>query len=1330
METIQNIFQAEIIQRLGWTLVHFVWQAAAIGLTLAIVLKLLHKSSANLRYIIASMALALIVLIPAVTIRMIDVSVEAVEPVKLKQAGFDLPKAEADAQAVIEMPQIESPSAQVAATPRISLRDKFIKTIEPTLPYVVVIWLVGVFGLSLWHLGGWTQLQRLRRQMVKQVTPTLKAKLQQLSNMLGIQKTIGLVESALVQVPTVVGHLKPVILLPASALTGLSSEQIEAILAHELAHIKRCDYLVNILQTVVEILGFYHPAVWWVSHKIRVERENCCDDIAVSLCSDRVCYAKALTTMEEIRAGQPALAVAASGGSLFDRILRLLGKNSTEKERVGWIPSVIAILLITALVIPTTLALTARKADKPAVQVKTPTVAKSPALITEDKTQIRVNCTVLEAYKDLKMDRETTVMAKNILSKKTGLGDFSSYSTTTELLKTVVDNSEAGGLEALMDLLVSRGYLNILANPSIEVFDGQRAKITARSDANKSVESDSVRVTSIDVTPEVLEDGDIRLKAKVTLSSTIPPKKKGAEPIVTTREIATNMRIGPGKSQIIGGITTKEKRGIVRKGTKDVEERTKEVLVILTPITITPEMNLNKKPAVQVKGKKLPEGLEIKEVFLPDVEKSPMALDLATGKLIEIQCKGEIDFDNPDFIQALKKLKKGNLIYENHGFVCLQGTNMIGTPHFENDIPFPWYEIPKYLPFATIVTTVEGHKYNLNVLEATGKGCLLVYSPISIDAEVRPEILIAQLRVEKLQKRVESANKLSELGKAILIFASDHDEKYPDSLEEAKSYLRNEQDFQWFIENVEYPGKGKRVTISPQAVIAYDKTLLEQEDSHGTNVLYNDAHVAFEKIERLEKLGIKSQREPAVHEGEVNEAQRRIDAVKWSEGKEFTQSIAMGIRAWRAKNNPDGSWDSNQITFADLGFIPGDLTGTYFDESNFSWVITCNKDTGELLYTIRTTAGKGITAPDAMSLDESGNWREETSQPSERPDVQIDAEMENRFGLMKSKAPEISITVFPIIMSEKPYKNVAEVVALMLERADVNNIDVPDETFSPAKDSDIRQICKSFEAFVREKSIDTDYALFGEYVGTPQSGVKEVRCIVVDKAGNRVWVDRQTPGDDDFKRIKPNNPMLCSHLLVERLRMDLGLPEQSGRNSATGKWAKHWRKDSGIPPASERAEMANRLESMRENFRDSKLVIFPTLVNGKPSEESADRLRKMLSDRKLCLAGKVSDEVLFEIEPTSNEQKMLWDLARKFRKYIRDNEFEADYMLYGDYLLNAATGVGSVHFVICDGNGEWVIVDFQNEYQSDFKSISPKTSSDCDRLIVKRLRSYLDGTIP
>ena len=359
MTVLEDILSQEIIQKLGWTLLHFIWQAAAVAFILTILLRLLRKSTANLRYIIACLALLMIVLLPVITIRLVPVSVirstafQAVNTGRMPVPPSAVEMSEPET-IVIEKP---AQSEIVTPAPSIPFKQRAIETLEPALPYIVSGWLIGVFALSIWHLGGWAQLQRLKRRMVKQVDNTLRSKLKVLAQRLRVKQTVQLMESALVQIPTVVGWLRPVILLPASALTGLSSEQLEAILAHELAHIRRHDYLVNILQTVVDILGFYHPAVWWVSHKIRAERENCCDDLAVSISGDRVCYAGALTSMEEIRS-QRDLAVAATGGNLSRRICRLVSKDSTEKTRFSWIPAVTVILLILALVIPTTLALT------------------------------------------------------------------------------------------------------------------------------------------------------------------------------------------------------------------------------------------------------------------------------------------------------------------------------------------------------------------------------------------------------------------------------------------------------------------------------------------------------------------------------------------------------------------------------------------------------------------------------------------------------------------------------------------------------------------------------------------------------------------------------------------------------------------------------------------------------------------------------------------------------------------------------------------------------------------------------------------------------------
>ncbi|MBW8016747.1 MAG: M48 family metalloprotease [Planctomycetes bacterium] len=375
MEFFDNILTQAIVQRLGWMLVHFVWQAATVALVLAILLKMLRKSSPNLLYIVACLGLVAVVAGPVVTMNLIPVD-ETYLPVEAAVATALDPEPVADISAPveiepsasIEMPAIdvEFPTESIAAAPAIPLRQRITEILEPNLPYLVMAWLLGVFGLSVWYLGGWTQLQKLRRKMVKPVDERLRHKLKELSALLGVNRAVEIVESALVESPAVIGWLKPVILLPASILTGFSAEQIEAILAHELAHIKRCDYLVNMLQTGVEILGFYHPAVWWISKKIRAERENCCDDIAVKVSGDRVEYAKTLALFDGIRASKPELAVAASGGSLFQRICRLVQKDSIA-VKADWKPSFIAALLVIALLIPTGFALTERSEEKPDV---------------------------------------------------------------------------------------------------------------------------------------------------------------------------------------------------------------------------------------------------------------------------------------------------------------------------------------------------------------------------------------------------------------------------------------------------------------------------------------------------------------------------------------------------------------------------------------------------------------------------------------------------------------------------------------------------------------------------------------------------------------------------------------------------------------------------------------------------------------------------------------------------------------------------------------------------------------------------------------------------
>src|SRR6266566_531391 len=168
---------------------------------------------------------------------------------------------------------------------------------------------------------------------------------------LEISRAVKLMKSALVQVPTVVGWLKPVILLPASTLSGLSPAQLEAILAHELAHVKRHDYLVNTAQCLFETLMFYHPVMWWISRCVREEREHCCDDVVVKVCGNRLAYAKALASLAVSRTGFRGFAFAAAGGSLLHRVRRLMGlpegqAASTSRQAAGLALIALGLLLV------------------------------------------------------------------------------------------------------------------------------------------------------------------------------------------------------------------------------------------------------------------------------------------------------------------------------------------------------------------------------------------------------------------------------------------------------------------------------------------------------------------------------------------------------------------------------------------------------------------------------------------------------------------------------------------------------------------------------------------------------------------------------------------------------------------------------------------------------------------------------------------------------------------------------------------------------------------------------------------------------------------------
>ncbi len=384
MTPLQNLVEQPLVHRFGLMLLHFLWQGAAVAVLAALALRLLRHRSAQLRYAASTAGLVVMAVLPAVTFWLIEPpagptgaappdmlaalgSPEQVEPggswrarTAAAAAGGEswrTDSAAGSAQTGIDASGRTGAAAPPAADEPASTR--WLRTMDWTggvralLPWTVVAWAAGVLILSARLAGGWMYVVRLRRRSTRRIGEPLAGTAGRLCRRLGIRRTVSLLESAAVTVPCALGVLRPVVLLPASALTGLSPQQLESLLAHELAHVRRYDYLVNALQCIVETLLFYHPAVWWLSRRIRAERENCCDDLAVAVVGSRLVYAQALTQMADLGRRQYQLAVAGSGSDLAGRVRRLLDVSPSTPQWLSpwWAGAVLLAILAGVLVI-------------------------------------------------------------------------------------------------------------------------------------------------------------------------------------------------------------------------------------------------------------------------------------------------------------------------------------------------------------------------------------------------------------------------------------------------------------------------------------------------------------------------------------------------------------------------------------------------------------------------------------------------------------------------------------------------------------------------------------------------------------------------------------------------------------------------------------------------------------------------------------------------------------------------------------------------------------------------------------------------------------------
>jgi beta-lactamase regulating signal transducer with metallopeptidase domain len=490
---IQQLLTSDLAYRLGWTVTHSLWQGAVVAMILWLALPALRRRSPQARYLLCTGALALILLGMVVTF--VDIGAPSHAPPAASandamQRGLIKPeRGKVDFSALAPLPQAVMPadSNQLVAktrgdesinAPRSVRIDTLAVRLEPAMPWIVTIWIVGVLLMSCWNLGSWLAAQRLRVLGTRPPKTQITQIAERLAQRMQLTRPVRVLESLVAQTPVVIGWLRPVVLLPASVLTGLTAAQLEAILAHEFAHVLRHDYLVNLFQVAAETLLFYHPAVWWMSRCIRLEREQCCDDLAVCICGNRCDYVESLATLEEIR-GNFALAAGGSARQLSIRARRLLANDDDPPRRGAR-----ALIACAALAAGTAFALlhagsgTTVHAAPPTTA---PTTAPAPAANAEQNAEIvgplRYRPIVEQSFPAAGPEEPVFISletGKQLAAPKHLVGD--------DLLKWARD--------AGVDLQVRRGSAGTLEIASFDLFDafGKKQDLDVRASPRGTVE--------------------------------------------------------------------------------------------------------------------------------------------------------------------------------------------------------------------------------------------------------------------------------------------------------------------------------------------------------------------------------------------------------------------------------------------------------------------------------------------------------------------------------------------------------------------------------------------------------------------------------------------------------------------------------------------------------------------------------------------------------------------------------------------------------------------------------------------------------------------------
>lgn len=331
-------FQVWLVERIGWVLVHSVWQLTIVAVLSWLLISMQRRSAATRRYGILLAGFALMLALPVLTA--ITVQVEAPEITFTSAVGIlnatdrtSQPDGSSVSLAIADNDleasrNFEDQSDNISAPFVVPImRINLVSMVRPWLPTVVGCWLAGLLMFSVRPIVGWLVVWRLRRKGTSPVPHEVAQIFTRVAAKFHLPFVVQLMQSTFITAPVVIGWIRPVVLLPIAVINGLTMSQLEAVMAHELAHVRRFDAFIAVVQALFETIFFFHPAAWWISRQLHREREFCCDDLAIATLNNRTEYSHALLAIAELKNAQGLFVLGADGGSLLYRVQRLFGKN-------------------------------------------------------------------------------------------------------------------------------------------------------------------------------------------------------------------------------------------------------------------------------------------------------------------------------------------------------------------------------------------------------------------------------------------------------------------------------------------------------------------------------------------------------------------------------------------------------------------------------------------------------------------------------------------------------------------------------------------------------------------------------------------------------------------------------------------------------------------------------------------------------------------------------------------------------------------------------------------------------------------------------------------